>query len=868
MKTWKLGTDGFIKNYMVAGPLALPFSSDVHESDQLENERVLRGKIVREKPEDLKTFFERENGNTNPGSFDQEGRIRIKAGQIAPNGKTWEIYASSVNCFLDRSAFYSTLQRIEMEAATCLYVEEDMKVSARFYTFMAAGIYLNGKKAGEVTRPVYKPIEYRDLTLDLKKGENLLYIVCENLGARDTRNLFALEIREETNIRDKIRIALPDSALQDEVYDAAELLDSMRLTDGKIVWDKEADDTVSLSYLHPTRDFYQKGKEEQKISLYGRSSLEVPEAERLLKVSIEKPSFTMERTFEFQERLQRQVYDEAYVHDPDNREHAFRDSMQRIASVKSLDRGEFGFAIMNILARRAITKDVPGAYEERYAKEDRKLLLKDLDLIEERCDCADFLLCGFIRYLRFYPVDEALKARIKEVFLGFRYWMDEKGSDAMCFWSENHTLMFYSAAMFIGEMYPEETFTLAEKKGADLSKWGREHVLEWLDDVEAYGFEEFQSVVYVNVTFAALLNLVDFADPDISRRARAITDDLIRALCRQVFHGVVMSPMGRVYRDVIYPFQCGTQAIVNLIDPKAPYTAGEGWIAYLPTSTYRFPEDCQRIMEETGWFEYESGNAKICVKKTEDYILSSVQSPREDDYHRWENVRLRYLSEKDGRTGVRADQHVYTKALNESFHGTSLFEPGTYGYQQHMWMAALDEDAILFINHPGSTSEVSDMRPGYWHGNGSMPALKQCDRFLLAIYRIPEELPVKFTHIYCPAKRFDTVEKEKAQDGEWLFLKKGNSFMGLFSTGELTPWNQQLFGCEYRIYDTDAAFFIGLGSTKEDGSFEQFKAMMHTCQPVYTKKEALLSVTLPSLNGKNVQSLSYVRSDDQTQYIL
>src|SRR5699024_4555938 len=114
-----------------------------------------------------------------------------------------------------------------------------------------------------------------------------------------------------------------------------------------------------------------------------------------------------------------------------------------------------------------------------------------------------------------------------------------------------------------------------------------------------------------------------------------------------------------------------------------------------------------------------SGNGKIMIEKNEDYILTSVQSPREETYNRWENIHI--LKNEN----IDMDTHEYTKSMNECFHGTTFFGPGIYGYQQHMWYAGLDPEAVLFVNHPGASSENTKSRPGYWDGNGVMPALKQ-----------------------------------------------------------------------------------------------------------------------------------------------
>ena len=98
-----------------------------------------------------------------------------------------------------------------------------------------------------------------------------------------------------------------------------------------------------------------------------------------------------------------------------------------------------------------------------------------------------------------------------------------------------------------------------------------------------------------------------------------------------------------------------------------------------------------------------------------------------------------------------------------------------------MWYAALDGEASIFVTHPGSTSEEGDMRPGYWHGNGVMPALKQQHGILGGIYVIPDEHPIGYTHLYCPECRFDEVIHEE----NWIFLRKETGYLACrgFSAG-------------------------------------------------------------------------------------
>ena len=128
-----------------------------------------------------------------------------------------------------------------------------------------------------------------------------------------------------------------------------------------------------------------------------------------------------------------------------------------------------------------------------------------------------------------------------------------------------------------------------------------------------------------------------------------------------------------------HPSKQGAQALMNLINPTVPTTFGEGWLSYYATSSYPLPDGLVDVMQEPAEVRYSSGNALITLKKDRDFCLTSVQSPRTDGVARWMNITL-------GDADYEGEPiHLYTKSFNERFHGTTFFEPGVYGYQQHMW---------------------------------------------------------------------------------------------------------------------------------------------------------------------------------------
>lgn len=808
MKGWKLDRDGFVTHFMVSGPRTEPYFNEKSDKNQLRYEAYLRSVIARHDP------------------LTQIGEIR--AGENSRLGEPWSYNYDRGSFFVNLSTFYSVMRRVSFDAAVTLVSKKEQDVKAVLWSYAAADVYCNSCKAAELAQPVYKPIQKTQFVLHLNEGRNLVYIACENLGVRDTRSVAALQLPGSLDVM----AMLPDEKLSQAVWEAEEFLDGAILKKDSLEFPNEAPEGCEYTFRGPEEDFAKARLETVWEDASGKRSIALSDGKPYITVCVNAGGIRLKRQFERTEQIHPKYVDHPVTFEQ-NKELIYR----RIADVMSLSRGEkFGFPISNILARRHFGDN---------SMNDEQLMYEMLEMIEERFDCSDFLMCGLIRYMHNYPVEGVLKDRIRDVMLGYRYWMDMDGFDGMCFWSENHALMFYTCAMNAGELYPDEYFTRAKMTGRELFKYGRAKVLQWIEDVEEYGFEEFLSTVYMCVTFAALINVVDYSETEISKRASKITDRLLSMLALHTYKSGIIAPMGRVYRNVLYPFE-GAMALMNLINPKLPYSFGEGWLGFYATSGYKLPNGLTELMESDVETSYTTGNARIYIEKNSDYCLTSVASPREP-FERWENETLK----EDADTAT----HSFTKSFNERFHGTTCFMPGTYGYQQHMWYAAFDGEACVFVNHPGSPSEEGDLRPGYWHGNGIMPALKQQHGMLGAIYVIPDEHPIGYTHLYCPDCRFDEVRHEE----NWIFLRKGSGYIALWSSEAMEPHDGLNVSCEQRVYSRNAAWLCICMGGDEASDIDEFAGKARRMAPAYDADSRRLT-------AKGFE-LVFRKSKDATQYL-
>lgn len=795
--------EGFITNWLVSGPVCARYTppADLPKTwtDQLGYEKALRN-----------VFY------TGTGAMPAQN---ILLGQASTNGGPWRYYYYNRNWFVDVSSFYSLPTVIRLDAATVLNSESTRTVPAVIWTYAAIDLWVNGKQAVRAHTPVYKPIRKYEIELPLQKGKNTICVLMHNLGVRDTRNLFGLQLKQS----DGIIVDLPDAEHAAPFVALEQWFSALTCRNGTL--NAPAAPPYRSTLVLPGRD---------PIEITGPGSWNV--SDEINKISVESTvnGLTLTRRFELMEHL----HPVCPAADASGHRAEF---FERLAAEKWEPRGNgVHFSVFHVLARRMLNIERP---------EDDELLLQDLDFIESRGDCSDFLAIGFIRLLHHYEVSSAVKARVKEVLLSFRYWMDEEGSDGMCFWSENHALMFYGAQLVTGQMFPNDVFTRSGRTGREQAVIGATRCRDWLNDVESAGAEEFNSASYMPVTVTALLNLVDYAPDDISARSSAVLDSLMHQLCMHVFQKSVISPQGRVYRDVIYPYRQSVQSLLHMVSAEFPYSNAENiWDVNLITSRYKFPEDLVGIARQEAHKTYISGNARIVLEKTADYVLTSVQCPRAaNDAPDWHNLCFDENADRS--------TNAYVKSLNERFHGTSVFEPGVYGYQQHLWYAAVSSECVVFVNHPGSAVDLDGMRPGYWYGNGVFPAVKQIGNVLGSVFEIPDTHPINFTHVFWPVVKF----AESVQDGQWLFGRGENGYIGLWCSGELEAVDDVLSACEYRCYSTCAAYYCVCGSAAES-SFFDFAARCKAARPAYDPKSG-------TLNAGKDYSLNYVPHENKTQYI-
>ena len=751
MTTFNLSKEGYVLNFLTTEAVISDFVAPHTDKNQLKFEA------------DMRHLYNKPCTET-PGWGELGG--------ISDLGAPWKFYAQNRNPYIDFSIFYFTLTDVKIHGVTQLVSEKAQKVRARIWSYARVNLWVNGTHAATIDEPVYKPISHTDFEIDLREGVNDVFVSIENFGVRDTRNMFALQLKDT----DGISVALPGN--QEDIAklkEAEDWLCSVTSDGKKLVADANPPADVEIVYF-PGRekDIWTGGCE---FDISGKKRFDI---------AFEVCGQKFFRSIQLLQNLE--IEFEKEETSPEER---MKECIAGIGELADMNH----YSSIYVLAHHATT----GVIDHR----DYERIDVVLDKVKTRIDCSDFGLAAlFVAYEKL-PLKEEYKQKIRERALDFRYWMDQEGADAMCFWSENHALLFYTCQMIAGKLWPDEYFHRSGLNGKDQYAEGYRRVNEWFDVIEHDGFEEFLAGGYLLVTIAALVVVHLFGDEKLRERAKKTADRIVYEACTQCFDGIHLAPMGRIYRSSLMPYLSGLQALLYLMDGKCAKQS-DHWLGFFACADYKIPEDAKELIYKDIETSFNTGRAWVTTKKTKGYMLTSVASPRREPLDEFANKETEYYK---------------TLLMNEWFHGTSNFVPGEYGYQQHLWYAAISNKCYTFVNHPGTERDFGHMRPDYWYGNGVFPAILQEGSTLYTYFDIPDAHPTKFTHVFWPTFAMD----DEACDGNFRFARVGTSYMALWCSNDLELNNTDaVMDCDFRAYGDTCAWVVRVGTQEEFGSFINF----------------------------------------------
>jgi len=426
-------------------------------------------------------------------------------------------------------------------------------------------------------------------------------------------------------------------------------------------------------------------------------------------------------------------------------------------------------------------------------------IFERLDFINQRADCSDFYMVGILGMVARFWDDEnfphGLREPIQNAILNFKYWMDEPSDDAMCYWSENHQILFHTCQILAGQLLPDEAFSNTSQPGSWHQAKGEERALSWLHKRARGGFQEWDSNTYFEHDVLALIHLIDLAESDeVHEMAAVVLDKLLFTQAINSFKGVFGSTHGRTYAPYI---KNGYQ------EP----TSGIG-----------------RLLWGQGIFnEHIMGTVSLACSDAYDLPLMIEQIAVHLPDELWNRERHQGAFEtwSDRKEGSWAVNKVTYKTPDYMLCSAQDYHPGELGYQQHIWQATFSPDAAVFVTHPPCLDEENTHRPNSWHGNATLPRVAQWKDVLVAVHKLPENDWLEFTHAYFPVYAFDQWTLREG----WAFAQVGSGYLALTAAQGLQPITQGTNAHrELRSPGMYNVWFCHMGRAALDGSFDEFQA--------------------------------------------
>jgi len=427
--------------------------------------------------------------------------------------------------------------------------------------------------------------------------------------------------------------------------------------------------------------------------------------------------------------------------------------------------------------------------------------------LNNRYDCADFYAIGLLALLYRYGNSPALRAedqaQIEAVFLNFKFWIDEPGIDAMCYFTENHQILFHVAAYLTGQYFPARVFSNSGYTGVEQQQRNQPRIEAWILRRLRGNFSEWDSNAYMALDIFAMLALVEFAEDDHLRQmATAMLDKVFFLIACQSYRGAHASTHGRCYVSGLKSARAENTSSIQRIGWGMGIFNGETRAAGLLALSrhYQLPEVIQRIGADVS-----------------DVLTTRVRS------------RAEYDPKSDMKPGTW-DICTITRRTPDGMLAAAVdYRPGTMGIQEHLCQITLSPDAVIFTTYPGNSQEHGNARPNFWAGSVRLPRVQMYERTALCLYKLEPGAGLGFTHAYFPVVMFD----ETALRGNWAFARFGDGYAALWGDGELilTQTGEHI-GQELRSRGEGLAWIFVLGRKSEDGSFSAFMDRLLQTQPV------------------------------------
>jgi len=308
--------------------------------------------------------------------------------------------------------------------------------------------------------------------------------------------------------------------------------------------------------------------------------------------------------------------------------------------------------------------------------------------------------------------------------------------------SENHKLMYASAAYLAGIAWPDDY----------PQKWyqaGYEHLMNWFDIVTKIGFWEEDSPTYLIHHMGPILTVAEFAPEgsEMKKRASMVLDWYFLSIAGEYLKGYWITPVARDYNPMY--------GLANSAESTALTWLYFGDAALVPN-----PHVHQTFLHWKAALHFALSDYELPD------IIKRIATDRHQSFIHREFMKKNPMEPKE----YCYITPTYGMASIVGENGRIVPDATRWKVQ---WVAESKEKepSVFFLKHPYGDN---DWRA--WRGASPAEQVLQCKDALIAVYRM-EDGDKGFIDGPFPSSSFKVIKHEE----NWLFLHSGNCLIATYA---------------------------------------------------------------------------------------
>ena len=440
--------------------------------------------------------------------------------------------------------------------------------------------------------------------------------------------------------------------------------------------------------------------------------------------------------------------------------------------------------------------------------------------------------------------------------------------------TENHWVMYYTGLYLAAQTWPDEDRSqwFNGKSSTENFKEAEGWLNRWMNITTTIGQGEFDSPTYFIVFMTPMLTLYENAlDPVMKRKARMMVDLLFADYAVDHLGGNYCGGHARDYPE-------------DIVNPLSAPAALWAWLYFGEPKTELWSETRYHPRYRGGW---ETVFGAVSSYRLPD-IIQKIATDRSKPYVETETKRVRNVI----RFGLDKNPPVYKYMYMTGSYALGSLQGGILQpIQQHTWDITYISDKpnnTIFTLHPFYSGKELAMffpeeqkflsdevnryhlvytDPNKWNSSSPYEQTFQHKNAIIVLYNIDKDAQQPHIDGFFPK----TLDERKEDASGWIFCRAGSVYVAFFP---LKPyeWIEEKVNWRWRSHVLRNGVVVEVGSSDEDGSFEQFQNRIIKSKPQCTEDGRTITVQYRTrgaddmkftyqgerlLNGKKVDFSTY-----------